>query len=268
MKRLLWVFFSIFFNLVVVQAVFAQESTPPISETVTVQNSTVITHVVEEGESLYSIADFYEKTLDELLLNNNLNDRSILSVGQVLLISGEPGLPLGTTVLSDTALTEIDGYAPIPYFHRVEEGETLTIVAERYGVTTEMILAVNPSLNDGVLAQDRPILIPVLRGELYATNYTVRLGDNLAGIASEFNIPESALLLNKKRLLNPERLIAGETLRVVSRTGTPYPQPLNGTPHVVRVGESLTTIASRYNVTPIQLAMANRLIFPAPLYIG
>lgn len=269
MKRLLWIsIFSILVTLSTVQAVFAQEATPPISDTVTIQSGKVITHTVEEGENLYSIAELYGKTLEELFLNNSLNEQSLLTVGQTLLISGDPELPLGTVVISDTTLIDIDGYAPVPKFHRIAEGETLATIAQKYGITTEMLLGTNPDLNDGELPTNRPILIPTLRGELLATNYIVQLGDSLAGIADEFNIPKSALLLNKNQLINSERLIAGQRLRVVSRTGTPYPQSLNGIPHLVRQGESLTAIASRYKVTPVQLANANRLIYPTPLYQG
>jgi murein DD-endopeptidase MepM/ murein hydrolase activator NlpD len=70
-------------------------------------------------------------------------------------------------------------------------------------------------------------------------------------------------------LVNPTApLRIGQTLAVVSRTGSTEPQVVAGQPHVVAPGESLLMIAARYGLSPLTLADANGLSFPAYVFAG
>jgi murein DD-endopeptidase MepM/ murein hydrolase activator NlpD len=60
----------------------------------------------------------------------------------------------------------------------------------------------------------------------------------------------------------------GQTLAVISRTGSAQPQTITGQPHIVVSGESLLTIAPRYGLSPLALAVANGLPFPTYVYPG
>lgn len=71
----------------------------------------IIEHTVEDGETISSIASRYNLTLDTLLWENNLTERSTIRPGQTLRI-----LP-------------VDGVR-----HKVKKGETIYTIAKRYGL--------------------------------------------------------------------------------------------------------------------------------------
>ena len=72
-------------------------------------------HVVQAGETLYSIADRYNADLRLLRELNGVPENGALAVGQTLVIR------------------------PVETFHVVQQGETLTSIARRYGVTLRQL---------------------------------------------------------------------------------------------------------------------------------
>lgn len=80
-----------------------------------------IIHVVQRGETLYSIANRYGVNMYRIAEANGLTNLNAIYPGQRLII------PLG-------------GPAPAcPVYHRVARGENLTRIAARYGVTVRQI---------------------------------------------------------------------------------------------------------------------------------
>lgn len=88
-------------------------------------------------------------------------------------------------------------------------------------------------------------------------SYTVRPGDTLSGIAVRLGVPQSALI-KANGLSDPDRLIAGRTLRLPG-SGSGAGGGTGQAVHVVRPGENLTVIAARYRVSAAALADANDL---------
>lgn len=115
-------------------------------------------HQVRQGETLITIAQQYDTTVEEILaLNPGINPQ-LLQTGQVLLIPPvlspeaspvEPGEPTGTP----------GGFI----IHVVAPGETLLSIAERYGVTVALIRAANPELPAGsdVIRVNQSLVIPI-----------------------------------------------------------------------------------------------------------
>lgn len=161
-----------------------------------------------------------------------------------------------------------DSSDPIPRVHTVAEGETLTYIAGLYEITIEELLALNGLANADNLFVGQTLIIPGGEGEAVATVYTVGGGDTLAQIAAVFNTTPTAIL-QANRMINPAQSpAAGQTVTVVSRTGSALPQAVTGTPHVVAPGETVATIAAKYNITSAALAAANDLSYPAYLFTG
>jgi murein DD-endopeptidase MepM/ murein hydrolase activator NlpD len=164
--------------------------------------------------------------------------------------------------------TPDDGSLPIPRVHTVAEGENLTYIASLYEITIEELLALNGLANADNLFVGQTLIVPGGEGEAVATVYTVGGGDTLAQIAALFNTTPTAVL-QTNRMINPAQApAAGQTVTVVSRTGSSLPQPVTGLPHVVAPGETVTTIAAQYNIAPLALAAANDLPYPAYLFTG
>ena len=94
-----------------------------------------------------------------------------------------------------------------------------------------------------------------------------RLATRLSVLRGRFNTATGEII-GRNQLLNPSRLIAGQLLSIVSRTGSPEPQQILGKHHIVGTDETLLTIAARYNVAPQAIAAANLLTWPTVVTPG
>lgn len=115
---------------------------------------------VEKGDTLYSIANKYGISLNELKAINNL-DTDNLSIGQILKVPS--GLSLVNTYV-------------------VSKGDTLYNIAKKFDTNIDKIKEVN-NLSNNLLSIGQKIIIP----KDDVTTYTVKSGDNLYNIAKKFN---------------------------------------------------------------------------------
>lgn len=126
-------------------------------------------YIVKKGDSLYSIANKYNTTVDELKRINNLTS-NILSIGQVL------KLP------SDKASNVEKEENTISY--TVQKGDSLYSIARKYDTTIDRIKDLN-NLTTNLLSIGQVLLIPTDTN--LETTYTVQKGDSLYSIAKKYN---------------------------------------------------------------------------------
>lgn len=126
-------------------------------------------YIVKKGDSLYSIANKYNTTVDELKRINNLTS-NILSIGQVL------KLP------SDKANNVEKEENTISY--TVQKGDSLYSIARKYNTTIDRIKDLN-NLTTNLLSIGQVLLIPTDTN--LETTYTVQKGDSLYSIAKKYN---------------------------------------------------------------------------------
>lgn len=93
--------------------------------------------------------------------------------------------------------------------------------------------------------------------------YTVRAGDTLGAIAQRFGTTV-AWLVQTNNIANPNLIYVGQKLRVPCAPTDP-PQ---ARVHVVRRGETLSTIAAKYGTTVDAIARANGITNPNLIYVG
>lgn len=194
--------------------------------------------------------------------------RKLIFVTAVLLLSLIPLTVWATVWAQDATPVPTPGGSLIPLVHVVQEGENLTIIANTYQVTVEELLAINNLANADTLALGQQLIIPGGTGEAVVTAYTVQAGDTLAYIAAIFNTTPDEVMAVNGRINRQEQPVIGDTLTIVSRTGSALAQPVTGTPHVVKAGESLLTIAAQYGRTPAEVATANNLTYPYAVFRG
>ena len=127
------------------------------------------TYTVKKGDSLYSIANKYNTTVDELKRINNLTS-NILSIGQIL------KLP------SDKASDVENEENTISY--TVQKGDSLYSIARKYDTTIDRIKDLN-NLTTNLLSIGQVLLIPTDTN--LETTYTVQKGDSLYSIAKKYN---------------------------------------------------------------------------------
>ncbi len=95
-------------------------------------------------------------------------------------------LPLAT-LAQDGDDGEPTNTTPIPKVHVVQAGETLSSIADLYGITVDDLILVNNLTNPEFLFEGQELFIPGQVGDAAAALYTVQMGDTLASIAAAFN---------------------------------------------------------------------------------
>ena len=75
-------------------------------------------------------------------------------VVSLLLVRGalEPPAPDAPQAIVTATAPTITVDASVPAFYSIRKGDTLSAIAERYGVTTDYIVQLNPNLNPMALA--------------------------------------------------------------------------------------------------------------------
>lgn len=91
--------------------------------------------------------------------------------------------------------------------HVVQPGDTLSLLAQDYGISLELLMIQNCIQNPNELVVGQSILI--IKPEV---TYTVKEGDNLNNIAYQHNIPLMQLLRNNPNLASKTYIYPGETL--------------------------------------------------------
>lgn len=104
-----------------------------------------VSHVVQPGETLYGIAQKYGVDANAIAQANNVTNRNQLRVGQKLDIPG---------------ITVRDAAAALGRVHIVQSGESLTAIAQLYGVTAEEVISFNNISNPDAIYVGQELVIP------------------------------------------------------------------------------------------------------------
>jgi murein DD-endopeptidase MepM/ murein hydrolase activator NlpD len=128
---------KVFALLILIMGIFFSLTPPSYGQDETPQPpSDVIIHVVQRGENLYRIGLQYGLTVDQLARANGITNTGSITVGQRLIIPSANVAPAPT---------------PIPQTHIVKAGESLSRIAELYGMTTEGLASLNGITNPNSL---------------------------------------------------------------------------------------------------------------------
>lgn len=158
------------------------------------------------------------------------------------------------------------GQQDIPLVHVIQEGETLFSIAQQYDTTVEVLLQLNEIADPALIYVGQELVIPG-GGTLVAVVHAVQLGDTLPGLAAGYGTTIETIAA-QNNLISGDKLTAGRSLTVLSRTGSTAARPVYGAPYVVRQGDTLLSIAAAHDLSPAEIAAANELTYPAYLYPG
>ncbi|MGQ9567599.1 MAG: LysM peptidoglycan-binding domain-containing protein [Anaerolineae bacterium] len=225
-----------------------------------------VTHVVQPGESLSSIAMRYGVNLVDLAHANGLTTRSWVYTGQVLQVPGVVEAAAAARVTPGSV-------------HVVQRGETLASIAWRYGVTVDQLVQANGLPSSHWIYVGQRLVVPGA-ASAGATQvavaplggvHVVQPGESLSSIAARYGLSVWDLArANNLSVLS--WVYVGQQLALPSAAGgqasAQAEVPSGGAVHVVRPGETLAGIAWRYGVTVDRLVQANGLRSANLIYVG
>lgn len=167
------------------------------------------------------------------------------------------------------------------YVHTIKSGDTLFSIAKEYNTSVDIIKENNPKAADGIKI-DQTIKIPVSEKEKttkrrkkeFAT-HKVKAGETLYAIARQYNISVDKLREDNPDV-NPQELSIGQTLWIrraemgnsseqeAQSEMQEYAENLNKAEmddtyiyHVVQAGETIYSLARRYEITEQEFASLN-----------
>jgi membrane-bound lytic murein transglycosylase D len=174
---------------------------------------------VRRGDTLGRIARRYGVSESQIMRLNHLKSRNHLRVGQVLEIPGPAASVASTSPPPDAA-------APRPVaregVYRVQPGDTVSVIAQRFGVSSKDLLATNRLRDARHLRAGQLLEIP--EGSSTARPaapgrpakagvYTVRKGDTLHGIAQRFGV-SAREIASLNGITRPNQIRPGQILHV------------------------------------------------------
>jgi putative chitinase len=157
----------------------------------------------------------------------------------------------------------------------VRPGDTLFSIAHRFGTTVEDIKATN-GLTSDFIAVGQELTIPgdvivppqpTLPSTGTPTTHIVQPGENLFRIALRYGTTVDAIA-QVNGITNPWYIYVGQELTIPTGGGGTLPPGSGGRTHVVQPGETLYSIAVRYDTTVQALVVANGLASPNLIYVG
>lgn len=110
--------------------------------------------------------------------------------------------------------------------HIVAAGESLSLIADMYDVAVGQLVDLNGISNPDVIFPGQAIKVPE-DGGTGATEYVVREGDTLSGIAAEFDVP-TALLQSANGITDVDYIHPGQVITVPSSSEPSRAGPAHG----------------------------------------
>lgn len=151
----------------------------------------------------------------------------------------------------------------VGYYYRVRSGDTLSRIASKFGTSISKLQQANKLRSAHRIRVGQRLLIPPGKGGASRAAraaavvaqrtpgvHVVRRGETLSGIAEAYGTSVTALR-SSNGLRSAHRIYVGQRLEIPASGGR--------TTHVVRSGETLTSIARRYGTTVSALKSANRI---------
>lgn len=217
----------------------AQSGDPPSQA-----SSSQTTHIVQRGETLFTIAQQYGLPMDAITHANGISDPRQVYVGQQLVIPG----------------TGSNAPETVPYL--VQAGDTLASIARRYRTTWQTLVQVNRVLSPNTLYVGQVIQVPVSGNasgeETIQSNasdliYIMRPGDTALSIALRYGL-STWTLATVNHIANPALFYPGQELLIPGAGPGLLPPPFSSVEiQPLPASQGMTLIVAVHTTEPATL---------------
>lgn len=252
-------------------------------KTVEVNGQTYYEYNVQSGEGLYAISRTFSVSVADILRHNPGAERGLQN-GQKLLIpvAGEnKGQVVSPSQSANVPQSSQSSQSPRPFQpfqslpadqnttfqHTVVLGETVYGIAKMYHTTVDEIFRLNPGAREGI-AEGQVLTIPQRRviSQEKEENYryhTILPKETLYSVSKTYSLkPEDVMRANPG--LSVETFQIGKTIRIPFFESyeviLPYEEQTTNIIHKVSRGETLYSIAKRYNVEVQEIQRLNPML--------
>lgn len=212
------------------------------------------TYVVVSGDTLSAIALRFGTTVSELVALNNITNPNLIYPGEVLKVPTSISVKSGAT--SNQHLST----------YIVQSGDNLSEIASKFGTTVQYLARINGIRNPNLIYPGEVLKIESSGIGKQQSNenitYTVKYGDTLSEIAEKFGTTVS-ILVSLNGISNPDLIYPGQKL-IISKGNSKIFTGLV----LVKAGDTVSGIASRYNTTVENIVNLNDLKNANLIYPG
>ncbi|WP_296190264.1 MULTISPECIES: LysM peptidoglycan-binding domain-containing protein [unclassified Psychrobacter] len=265
------------------------KSIEPLSSASNTAASQPESYIVQGGDTLIGTANRFGLSVTQLATYNNLSSRADLLRGQKLwLVPGKVTAPATTPAAPSTKPSKS---STATKNYKVKPGDGLIALSRQFNVPTATLANLNNiSTTDSLYvgqtlkvpanvdftatdtpssSASNPVKTSAPASTVATTNYKVKSGDTLIGIATSVGISPEALAAVNPNFDAKARLQRGQTIKVPV-TKDLVDRQLNdkAVSYKVKSGDTLTGVAQRYNIGLSDLAAANNLKTNANLILG
>ncbi|NLY10566.1 MAG: LysM peptidoglycan-binding domain-containing protein [Firmicutes bacterium] len=172
-------------------------------------------YTVRAGDTMFLIARRFGVSLNALIAANpQIPNPNIIFPGDVLCV---PGTPSGGRVPASCPPGFQGRYS-------VRPGDTMFLIANRFGVSLNALIAANPHISNPAVIFPGDVLcvpgtpsggrVPASCPPGFNNRYTVRAGDTMFLIARRFGVTLNALIAANPHITNPNIIFPGDVLCV------------------------------------------------------
>jgi LysM repeat protein len=171
-------------------------------------------YAVQVGDTLGSISLKFNVSTVAIIEANGLLDPDNLVVGQEILIPGyQPAAQEGGSDSPATTGEEAGSEGQV--VHVVQQGESLSEIAQSYNVDANALAQANGIINPNLLRAGQKLVIPGITlqeaARLRGTIHVVQAGESLLSIATRYGVTVEELMTTNA-IANPNQILVGQEL--------------------------------------------------------
>ena len=263
----------------------------PLSSASSTAASQPESYIVQGGDTLIGTANRFGLSVTQLASYNNLSSRADLLRGQKLwLVPGKVTAPASTPAAPSTKPSKS---STATKNYKVKPGDGLIALSRQLNVPTTTLANLNNMSATDSLYVGQTLKVPAnvdftaasntssssannaantstaTVSSVATTNYKVKSGDTLIGIANSVGISAAELAAVNSNFDAKARLQRGQIIKVpVSKELVDRQLNDKAVSYKVKSGDTLTGVAQRYNIGLSDLAAANNLKTTSNLILG